>query len=282
VGKTNKDKVIERAKKKIIANINYIYENLNVKKEIIKQRKKFLIPDNFFEDYDVINDPNFILISDREMREAISLLLISTMNIWKFRILFKENKLEQVTKHFGKKRHELWLGKFKNPTFTHEWVFAVDHFAKLFMDDISEINKPIRINPRVWGIIITAKILEIPQKMIMTYMESILKHYFPTVDNKMRIQFNELTSVEDVKYIWAEVEKQQEKYTKKFGITKKEEYRNHDRNKRAYELSEIIEDEKKLSREEIKNRLKKEGYKTNFKTPYITKIIKNYKNYINQ
>ena len=53
---TNRDKVIERARKKIIANINYIYENLNVEKKIIKIRKKFIIPDNFFVDYKILTE----------------------------------------------------------------------------------------------------------------------------------------------------------------------------------------------------------------------------------
>ncbi|MCK5062165.1 hypothetical protein KAR28_06505 [Candidatus Parcubacteria bacterium] len=279
MGKTNKEKVIERARKKIIANINYIYENLNVEKEIIKQRKKFLIPDNFFVDYKVRNDPTFYLISDREIREAISLLLMATMNVWKNRILIEKNKLDKAVNNFGKKRYTLWLNKFQNPTATHKWAFVMQYLVKFFVDDITEINKPIRVNSRVWGILITAKLFEIPQKLLMTYMESMLKHYFPTVDKKMRIQFNELTSIEDVKHIWSEVEKQQKKYTKKFGIIEKEDYINHDRDKRAYELKK---NDPKISRKKIKKILKEEKYKTNFKTPHISKIIKKYKNYINQ
>jgi hypothetical protein len=278
MGKTNKEKVIERAEKKIIANIHYIYENLNVEKEIIRQRKKFLIPNNFFASYKVLNDPDFILISDREMREAISLLLLSTMIVWKSRILYVNNNMERVAKNFGEKRYEIWLSKFKNPTATHKWVFVMQNLVKFFVDDVAEINNPMRINPRIWGIIITAKIFEIPQDMILTYMDSILKHYFPTVDKKMRIQFNELTSIEDVKYIWSEVESQQKEYSKKFGIVEKEEYKNHDRDRLAYELSRNGQE---LSRDQIKKKLHEAGYQTNFKTQHISKIIKNYIDYIN-
>lgn len=276
--KTNKEKVIERAEKKIIANINYIYENLNVEKEIIRQRKKFLIPDDFFKSYDLINDPEFILISDREIKEAISLLMLSTMIAWKSKILCKNDNMEQSAKNLGKKRYEIWLNKFKNPTATHKWAFIMQNMVKFFVDDVTEINNPMRINPRVWGIIITAKIFEIPQDMILTYMDSILKHYFPTVDKKMRIQFNELTSIEDVKYIWSEVESRQKEYSKKFGIVEKEEYKNHDRDKLAYELSRNGQE---LSRDQIKKKLKEAGFQTNFKTQRISKIIKNYIDYIN-
>ena len=252
---------------------------MNVEKEIIKIRKKFLIPDNFFVDYKILNDPTFCLISDREMREAISILLIATTNMWKDKILIKEKKLVQAIENFGRKRYESWISKFQNPKLSHQIAFVINYLVKFFVDESTEINKPMRINPRIWGIIITAKLFEIPQKMLMTYMNSMLKHYFPTVDKKMRIQFNELTCTEDVKYIWSEVEKQQQEYTKKFGVIEKKEYINHNRDKLAYKLKES---DPKISREKIKNKLKKEGYKINFQTSYITKIIKNYKNYINK
>lgn len=306
--KTNKEKVVKRARKKIIANINYIYENLNVEKEIIRIRRKFKIPDNFFIDYKVESDPEFYLPSDQEQRKNMIILLMSTIHVWKFRVLSDQNILDQAIRNIGEKRYESYHRKFTYPSkygesnyniICRKSKYVAGFIIDYFLDDSTEINKPMRINQRIWGTIIAAKLFEIPQKTLITYMESMLSRYFPTVDGGinyfsgveggmkyfpevkggMKIQFNELTCIEDIKYIWSEVEKRQRDYTSRFGIIQKREYLNHDRDKKAYELKK---ESPEISRKEIKKILGDNKFSTNFATSYITIIIRNYKKFINK
>jgi hypothetical protein len=282
--KTNKEEVLRRAEQKILANIYYIYENVNVEKQIIKIRKKFLITDYYFTDFKVQRHPKYYPATNFEEFKDMNSIIISTLLVWADISLKNRNKLEQIIENIGKEKYELWQTKI-SPKFSKSKInFVFNEMLKYFTNqNVEDIDKPMRLNPRIWGSIIVAKVFEIPPEKIIKSMKSILKNYFPTVDETMNIQFNEMTSTEDLKYIWSEskVEKLQEAYSKNLGIIQKEPYINHDLAKRAYEIKT---DFPEISRQDIINSLREEGYDAdkNIEPYYLTIILRKYREFINQ
>ena len=108
-------------------------------------------------------------------------------------------------------------------------------------------------------------------------MMSLRENYFPTVDSSLRIQINELTSVNDVKHIWSEIEKKQRMFKGNNRLATKEKYANHDRDKFAYELRK----NKKMAHNDIKKELEHKGFGS-YDYEYISKIIKAYKDFIEE
>ncbi|MDO8668223.1 MAG: hypothetical protein Q7K35_03960, partial [bacterium] len=145
--------------------------------------------------------------------------------------------------------------------------------------DKADLYKPMRINPGIWGSIVMAKLFEIPQEIIYACINSILDKYFPTVD-KMGIQFNELTSIGDIKYIWKKVERQQRGFIIDHRINIQDKYLNHDRDKEAYKLNQKNPN---FSNEEILAELSKnKKFNVKIKPATVPVIIRTYKKFINQ
>ena len=134
----------------------------------------------------------------------------------------------------------------------------------------------MRINPKIWGQIICAKIFEIPQKNIIDKLKNLTNIYFPAIDENMRIQINELTGIEDIKFVWRQIENRQKKYSKYHNLIQNEKYYNHDRDKLAYELRVL----QSKSREETKILLDAKGFYTGLRISYITRMVKSYKKFI--
>lgn len=263
--------VIKRALAKIKVNVWFIYENLKIKEEINKGRIKFGIPENFFVEYKIKNYSN-------HSTNNLHVLLGNSIISWSEKILNNEKTLAQVINNIGIKNLEVAAKKANlkidaERKRNYAIVKINDYLNK---DGNSDIYDPLRLNPRVWRLIVGAKLFEIPPETVFSCIDSMLDNYFPTVDKQMRIQFNELTSIEDIKYIWSEVEKQQRGFTEDFKLNKTNEYPNHDRDKMVYEMKKGG-----LTYKKIIDELSKKGYETNFNLSYIGVIIKTYKKFIN-
>lgn len=257
---------------------------MNVEKQILKIRKKFLITDYYFTDLKVQEHPKYYPSTNFEEFKDLNSIIISTLLVWADISLKKRKKLEQIIKNIGKEKYGLWLKKITPKHNKSKTNFVFNEMLKYFTNqNIEDVDKPMRLNPRIWGSIIIAKVFEIPPEKIIACQKSILKDYFPKVDETLNIQLNEMTSTEDMKYIWSElkIEKLQESYSKNLGIIQKEPYINHDLAKRAYEIKTDFPD---ISRQDIIDSLREEGYDTDksIEPYYLTIILRKYKKFINQ
>ena len=108
-----------------------------------------------------------------------------------------------------------------------------------------------------------------------------LINYFHIINEALQIQINELTTIDDIKYIWPKIFRKQLAYRwgageKKLNMSSPAKGRmqylnNAEINKRAYEISK---ENHEFSDEQIKEKLEKEGYNTNFNASYIQEMIK--------
>lgn len=123
-----------------------------------------------------------------------------------------------------------------------------------------------------------AKFLGISQDKLMKFIDSIMFHnYLPrayqTKGNKIIIEINEITTPDEVDYLWQyEVKPIQEEFIKnnKY-VNQRKEYINKDRDKRVDQL-----EKQGKSNAEIEKILEKEGYKT-YHFPSIGKLKKAFK-----
>ena len=266
--------VKRRAVDKIKMNIYYIYENLNAKKEIENIKIKFGIPDDFYNRY-VTSMPLF------SPKEALRILLFDCISVWNHEFSKSEKWQNRIIRNIGMKKYNSFLNsasikKRKEKTKAN---FILNTFVFYFNnDDTIDLHNPMRINPKIWGQIICAKIFEIPQKNIIDKLKNLTNIYFPAIDENMRIQINELTGIEDIKFVWKQIENRQKKYSKYHNLIQNKKYHNHDRDKLAYELRVI----QLKSRKEIKKLLDAEGFYTGLRVSYITRMVKSYKNFIGE
>lgn len=274
MGETNKEIVIERAERKILANIYYIYENLDAKTEIEKIRKKFIIPNNF---YSLCVKPLPYFNPNRELDG----LLFDCLAVWGHLMSISEKAQNKIIRNLGKKKFESYIRVMKDKKFkgnARANIIVQTFIQYLFIDETRDLHRPLRVNLKVWEKIISAKLFEIPQEAILNGLKNLTHIYFPKIDEKMKIQINELTSIEDIKYIWQEINNQQQKFTKYHNLVHSGDYLNHDRDKLAYELRTI----QHKSRDEIKELLTGKGYYAGDKIIYITKLVKAYKKFIGE
>jgi len=188
--------ILMRANAKIKLTINYAYEHLKIGEEIMKARKKFNIPDDFFERYQVEQSSNYI--AD---------LLVNTIIKWKKEIIKTDNA--KINKKLG------------------------DYINK--NNNLDTLN-PKYINQRLWSFIIWAKLYGIPKKILLDCISNLFDYYFPTIDDNLQIKVHPMTTEEEIKFIWPDVTEKQKKIIKNIDKRGKFEYSNHDRDKIAYEL----------------------------------------------
>ena len=237
-GKFSVDKIntLKHAMDKIRLTVFYIYDNKIIEEEINKTRKKFEIPDNFFEDYKININSNKILV-----------LLAKMILEWHKKILKGKN---------GKRIIELDAQIFNNNNF--------DKYSHK------------QINLKLWRLIIGAKFFEIPQKRLLGCMSNMLDYYFPTVNNDLQIQTYESTTINEIKFVWSDIEEKQnikKQHKKKKG---KFEYPNYGRDKMAYKLS--------LNKMTLKNISKKLNQSFEKVCGYadVPKFINKYKEFIEE
>lgn len=237
-GKFSVDKIntLKHAMDKIRLTVFYIYDNKIIEEEINKTRKKFEIPDNFFENYKININSNKILV-----------LLAKIILEWHRKILKGKN---------GKRIIELDAQIFNNNNF--------DKYSHK------------QINLKLWRLIIGAKFFEIPQKRLLGCMSNMLDYYFPTVNNDLQIQTYESTTINEIKFVWSDIEEKQnikKQHKKKKG---KFEYSNHERDKMAYRLS--------LNKMTLKNISKKLNQSFEKVCGYadVPKFINKYKKFIEE
>jgi len=272
MNKTNKEKVIRRAERKILSNIYYIYENLNVQKEIIKIRKKFAIPDSFFKNY-LVTKPGYV------KNQKASVQLFDCIAVWRHEICDNENTQKIIMRNLGKAEYDSFISSLddKRKKGNIKFNFILNTLINYFSNDNAIVlHEALKVNPKIWGLIIASKLFDIPQEIIIRDLNDLTIIYFPSIDAYMRIQINELTSIEDIKYIWQQIKDMQREYVKHHNLLNNEDYLNHDRDKLAYDLR--VKQSK--PREDIKKLLTAKGYKTGSNISYITKMVKSYRVFI--
>ncbi len=261
---TNIPIVIKRALDKIKVNVWFIYENPKIEEETKERRKKLHIPDNFFNKYQISDNSDNIYI-----------LVGRSIKVWYDKILsnnntLDENILDKIIKNLGGKdlkTTEEELAKSEAGKDTKA--------AQLNADDIYErLCKQLQLNPNIWRFVFAARLFDIPQKIVFKCIDSLLESYFPTIDDSLKIQINELTTIGDIEHIRPKIEKKQKMFKDKYKFTTREKYANHDRDKFAYELQKEGKTYK-----QIKSELKKKEFKK-VDEEYISKILGAYKKFI--
>ncbi len=235
-GKTD---TVVRAVKKIKLTIYFVYENLLIEKEILKIRKKFHIPENFYTDFNPNFESNYIVE-----------LLAHTMMKWK-----------KVLRTGGRKIKDKNL---KRQVYSSK--------------NLNSLN-PRYINDRIWSFIIFAKIFEIPKKILLKTIGSLLNYQFPTINDRFQVQIYPTTTEEEYKLIWYKILEEQRKIIPDAGKRPKFEYQTHDIDKKAYELKQTTN----KTHEEIAKKIKNLGIIPENKSyTYIEvgKSLRKYKKFI--
>ena len=274
MAKSNKKNVIKRAETKILSNIYYIYENLNAKKEIENIKIKFGIPNDFYNRY-MTSLPLF------DPKRALDGLLLDCVSVWNHEFLENEKMQNRIIRNIGIKKYNSFLNSISDKKIKKKAKqnFILNTFVNYFSDDNTiDLHSSMRINPKIWGQIIGAKIFEIPQKNIIGKLKDLTRIYFPAIDKNMRIQINELNGIEDMKFVWCQIKNHQKQYSKYHNLIQHEKYYNHDRDKLAYELRAI----QLKSRKKTKRLLDAEGFYTGLRVSYITRMVKSYKKFIGE
>lgn len=233
--------------------IYYTYENLKVRKEIIKCRKKFMIPNHFFETH---KPDNKILDSS-----ASRCMFAFTNKYFK-----DQNILNMVIENIGEENYKIEVKK-TNKTIKKDFklnyaIGALDKHISQY--DNIDFYKSVRLNPIICWEIVVSKLFEVPQNIVIEHMDQSLDAYFPTINN----QGNKSTDTENVKHAkYMQIQKinnnkkheEQKQKTQKtikvivgylYNINKPLEYPCHDIDKKAFELkhnnrmkrAEIVED----------------------------------------
>lgn len=128
---------------------------------------------------------------------------------------------------------------------------------------IQQLCKSFRYNPKLWEDIILARIIGIPQGQLSShFLEPIIeKCLMPKVkirNNKVTIEINEYTSIEDVKKIWTNKVKPLQK--KAEGANNYKSHKRVLRNQQRDELARNLQ-ESGLTYPQIQKELKQRGYK---------------------
>ena len=193
-----KTDTVARAAKKIKLTIYYVYENLLIEKEILKIRKRFHIPNDFYTNF----NPDF-------KSNYIAELLVHTMMKWR-----------KVLRTGGR---EIKDKNFKRQVYTSK--------------SLNNLN-PQYINDRIWSFIIFAKIFDIPAKTIQQIAGSLLNYQFPTINDRFQVQIYPTTTEEEYKFIWSDIIEKQKKIIPNIESRPKFEYKMHDVDKEAYKLKQ--------------------------------------------
>ncbi|MCK5510706.1 hypothetical protein KAI65_04165 [Candidatus Parcubacteria bacterium] len=196
-----KTDTVVRAVKKIKLTIYFVYENLLVEKEIKKIRKKFHIPEDFYTDFNLDFESNYIVE-----------LLIHTMMKW-----------QKVLRTGGR--------KIKNKNFKRQ-IYGSKNLNSL---------NPQYINDRIWSFIIFAKIFEIPEKILLKTISSLLNCQFPKINDKFQIQIYPTTTEAEFKFIWDDIIEKQKKIIPNIETRPKFEYKTHDLDKKTYKLNQTTD-----------------------------------------
>lgn len=296
-------KIEKHAMQKIRPSIDDIYDNLKINEKIENGKKIFNIPNNFFTKFKIDNGSNDIndLYKSAIMKWGQVIInrkknlnqIIENMDQEELK---SELKIVQISKKLGEKypkkypdEWEYMRVKKRRIKDCDKWNYVFNSLEFYLCKNINvDICKPKHIDQKIWHIIAGAKFFGIPKDRILKCRGILLDNYFPTINETLQIQINELTTLEDIKYIWPKIFKKQIAYRwgageKKLNIHSKKKgkikYPNSERNKTAYEIKN---ENPEFTRKKIKNELWKRGFETDFEIPYITVIIRKHRKLINK
>ncbi|MDP3934678.1 MAG: hypothetical protein Q8Q46_00410 [Candidatus Giovannonibacteria bacterium] len=260
-------KIEKHAAQKMELSICDIYDSPAIKTEIEKCYEKFNIQPNFFENkqvYLVFCIPPHPYKSKQAALDSINL----------------DKLLDQTLK------------KWSNNYINYKAVIALKRYViKNFKVSFC---KPKYLDPAIWYNIAMARLFGIPKKRVLKCMHQILvDEYFPKVNMNLQIQINELTTEEDISYIWQEVEDKQkicswnpkvyrrnpkDKYTNFYGRKKgKTEDPKRERDKTVYDFKKS---NPKATLKNVNKKLIAKGFKTLEDYTHIYKIIERYKKHL--
>ncbi len=284
-------KIEKSAMKTIKSSVNVVYDNSDINEEIKKGKKIFCMPDIFF-------------VTQKIKCHSNNINELFVTSILKWREIFLKNKksLNQIVRNITiekstsepKKLGEKYPSSWEYVMIKKEKVKKENkkNYAhgnlELYLRNINvDVCKPRHIDQRIWRMIAAAKFFGVPKNRILKCKQNLLDAYFPTFDEALRIQIHEDTTIDDMKYIWKKIQRKQLAHKWGYGEKNininskkkgKSEYLTYERDQMAYKLKQ---DNPKITNEEIKKQLGISGFKTNFATSYITKILNKYEKYIN-
>jgi len=249
--KKHKDKIEERAMQTIEQSINKVYDTSDINKEMEKGNEIYLMQDDFFVTHKVECD-------SFDINELFSESILK----WDEIFLGNKKTLNEIVRNINIEKYtgdQIKLDK-KYPS---KWEYKTVDIEKIKKENkqryahsnleifLSKINidvcEPRHNNHRFWRMIASANFFGIPKERILKCRENLLDAYFPKIDEKLLIHINEVTTIEDVKYIWSKIQKKQNAYKWECGEKRinlnsskkgKSDYLNYKRDKMAYELKQ--------------------------------------------
>ncbi|MCK5061858.1 hypothetical protein KAR28_04880 [Candidatus Parcubacteria bacterium] len=285
-------KIEDRAMQTIEQSVNVVYDNSGINDEIKKGKKIFCMPDNFFVDHKIecgSNDINELFVDSILKWDEVFLGNKKSLNQIVRNITIEKSTSEP--KKLGGKYPSSWEYKMvekEKVKKENKQGYAHGNLELFFMNINVDVCKPRHIDQRLWRMIAAAKFFGIPKKRILKCKKYLLDAYFPIFDEALRIQIHEDTTIDDIKYVWEDIQRKQLAHKRGYGekninINSKKKGKSrglttYERNKKVYELRQ---DDPGITNEKIKEQLGISGFNTNFDVSYITVILKKYKKYRN-
>lgn len=219
---SQKNKAKKAALEKIRANIEGIYKNEKVLRNIEALKRDICIPPGLYDLHkneveklrsihlaiDLLKEKWIEFISrDKKVGEIIDKYLAHYNIMLEFE---GENLTREQAKNWSNIKNERYLRDvIDNFIQGKNWTYEI-----------------IKINSKIWKSVISAMLFNIPKETVIRLRESILKDYVPKVHNNLTIEFHELTKMGDFLLIEDKIKLEQKRYEKKFN------YSNSKRNKR--------------------------------------------------
>ena len=255
-----KEKNFNRIKNKIERNIDIIYNHQNTLAELEKfnakyQNFNFVISEA--KKCGIFNKASITFFDDEIERDYIkdihSFVVLLVTQI----IEINKNNLKAYDKEFSLLKS----------------ILDNKHQKDIFYKTCININK----NPLLWKDVVTAKFLGVPQKIAMLFIKDLMyNNYLPKINykkNKILIEINEMTTPEDIDYIWKYEVKPLQQAIIKDGqfVYSGKKYPNSERDKRYKELRD-----RGKTNNEARKILTDEGYLV-YDYPNMSKMKKAYK-----
>jgi hypothetical protein len=250
-------------KKKFENNIEIIYNNLKIEEEIEKIYKKH--PNLHNLAYEISSNNNYqpvIFYFSEDKNDFIEI----------------EPKLKNNKDILEIAKYQIILSNFygEKCALSDPMEFIEKELDKKNNNSIfDKICKKTKINPNIWKDILIAKFLGFPKKNIFHIIDEIIKKYYlpktKIIKNRLYLEINELTTIDDIKYVWKSIKKDQKNFEKINGfINQKRKYQNLARDKEIIKLIKKGLTSKEIMKKVNKNNKKIIGYE------YISKVKTNY------
>lgn len=196
-------KTYKAIKQKIINNVEIIYENSVIKKEL----------KNFFEKYPSLE----VLQEEAERAGAFTGSMAYVDGVGEIEL----DPISSLHDYIGLMLHGDLVADFYGDKYPYtEETELLKKIIQEKNNPIDNVCKKLKINPLIWRDVVIAKFLNIPKDTILSFMDDIINNYYlPKIKiekDKIIIEINELTTIDDLKAVSNEINRTQKIFEKKY------------------------------------------------------------------